>query len=194
MDKLDRVPRMTWKFWGLGLFAPALLLTGGPWAYWRFVDHGFRTIAPGAVYQSAEMPPEALLRTVERYGIHTVLDLREEPQDKLDEERAVLDAAGVRYVNLPTPQVPADATVATFLDLIQEPDSLPVLIHCEHGEGRSVLFAALYRIEFEGWEPEVARQATRLFAWRGSFKPGASKGEYLRNYERRLPVSDDATH
>ena len=71
-----------------------------------------------------------------------------------------------------------------FLDLMRT-DPFPVLIHCHDGFGRSVLFSALYRIEFEGWSNEEARRATRLFPWWGSFKPGSAKGDYLRCYVPR---------
>jgi uncharacterized protein (TIGR01244 family) len=157
------------------------------WAHWRFEEHRFRTIAPGQVYQSAQMPMDDLLETVDDHGIRTVIDLREEPYHELSEERRALEAAGVRYVNLPTPQVPEQETVDTFLDLVGRADSLPILIHCEHGEGRSVLFSALYRIEIEGWGVEDARDETRVFEWRGGFAPGTGKGDYLMAYQRRRP-------
>jgi protein tyrosine phosphatase (PTP) superfamily phosphohydrolase (DUF442 family) len=164
------------------------LIPAGRWAHWRYVQHRFRIITEGAVYQSAQMPMDDLLDTVRARGIQTVIDFREEPQGDLDAERATLEEAGVRYVNLPSPQVPVNATVDAYLDLLQDESAFPILVHCEHGEGRSVLFAALYRIEFEGWEPERARESTRILSWRGSFAPGSSKGDFLSNYRPRLPA------
>ena len=116
-----------------------------------------------------------------------MLDLREEPVRALEAERGALETAGVRYVNLPTPQIPTDDTVDAFLELVQQDGALPILIHCEHGRGRSVLFAAIYRIEIEGWDNEAACASTRFFAWRGAFRAGSEKGDYLRAYQRRLP-------
>jgi len=165
------------------------LVAGLKWAHWRYIQHRFRIIAPGEVYQSAQMPMDDLLDTVRERGIKTVLDLREEGQGELELERETLEEAGIRYVNLPTPQVPTLDTVGKYLDLIQEEDALPMLIHCEHGEGRSVLFSALYRIEVEGWQNEEARKATRMMSWRGSFAPGSRKGEFLRGYEPTLELA-----
>jgi hypothetical protein len=58
-------------------------------------------------------------------------------------------------------------------------------MHCYHGEGRAPLFGAIYRMEYLGWKPEEARKATRFFSFRGSFKPGSGKGEFVRSYVPR---------
>jgi len=56
----------------------------------------------------------------------------------------------------------------------------PLLIHCMHGAGRARLFAAIYRIEFEGWTVE---RAARSLPWRMR-----RKRKWLRKYvARRRP-------
>lgn len=168
------------------LVIAALLAGAGGWyAYWDRVEHRLRTVTDGKIYQSAAMPPDDLRTVVREYGIRTVVDLREAEDDARSAERKALEAAGVAYRNLPTPQIPTDATIDEFLALAGTPDALPLLVHCEHGEGRSVLFAALYRIEFEGWTNEEARQDTRLFPGFSSFRRGAAKGDFLLRYRRR---------
>jgi protein tyrosine/serine phosphatase len=59
----------------------------------------------------------------------------------------------------------------------------PVLIHCEHGEGRAVLFSAIYRMEYENWDNEKARCASRVITYGTSFSLNASKGIYLHDYD-----------
>ena len=168
---------------------------GVSYGHWIVLEHRFETITEGAFYQSAQMPPESLVDVVKEHGIKTVIDLRydEDIEDAADfeKERAALEKAGIRYVRLPAFQVPKDETVNAFLEIAKDAAERPILVHCEHGQGRSVLFAALYRIEFEGWDPERARRATRLFSWRGSFSPDAPKGTYLRDYESRLSSGTD---
>ena len=163
---------------------------GATHGHWIVLEHRFETITEGAFYQSAEMPPEALVDVAREHGIKTVIDLRHdgdiEDTSEFEKERAALEKEGIRYVRIPANQVPTNDTVDAFLEIARDTAERPILVHCEHGQGRSVLFAALYRIEFEGWDPERARRATRLFSWRGSFSPGAPKGIYLRNYESRL--------
>ena len=168
----------------LAFVGVVLLGIAGRYAYWDIVEHRFTTIAEGKVYQSGTLPPGGLVDKIREYGIRTVIDLRREPPEVIDPERVALEQAGARYVNLPSDQVPEEATVDAFLDILG-PTAFPILIHCEHGYGRSVLFAAIYRIEFESWDNEQARCGTRLFSSWGSFKPGSPKGEYLRSYRHR---------
>jgi protein tyrosine/serine phosphatase len=40
-------------------------------------------------------------------------------------------------------------------------DNYPVLIHCYHGTGRAEMYSALYRIEYEKFTNEAARQGVR---------------------------------
>lgn len=179
------VKRRSRRYLLLALLGVAVLALVGRYEYWVLVQHRFQTITEGKVYKSGEMPPDELVDRVESLGIRTVIDFRNEEIEPREAERAALEKAGVKYVNLPSEQVPDSPTVDAYLALMQRPESYPVLVHCEHGVGRSVLFAALYRIECEGWESERARCATSAFPWRGSFKPGSSKGEYVRNYKPR---------
>ena len=64
-------------------------------------------------------------------------------------------------------------------------DNYPVLIHCYHGVGRAEMYSALYRIEYEGWSNEDARNAVRTFIKWSSFDDGKPKGEYLKTYKSR---------
>jgi len=85
--------------------------------------------------------------------------------------------------------------VDRFLETMESCD-YPVLIHCHHGRGRAVLFSALYRIEFEGWDPEDARMATRnrLRIESSNFAKDEPKGVYLREYvPRRHPAGTSKT-
>lgn len=170
------------------LVVASLVFLGLTHAHWVMFDYRFTTITPERVFQSAEIPPPALVRKVREHGIRTVIDLRQGGGEPIEAERRALNEAGVRYVNLPSAQVPDDGTVDAFLGIMERSDTYPVLIHCEHGQGRSVLFAALYRIEFEGWTNESAVGGTRLVSGRGSFAPDEPKGRYLRAYQpRRAP-------
>lgn len=174
------------------VFAVVLLVLASVVAalIWTFVEprDRVRTIAEGKVYQSGVIPPEEIGEVVRRLGIRTVIDLRE-PVEEVQSERAALTAVGVKHVHLPSTQVPTEGTVSRYLDLMREPATYPVLIHCYHGTGRSVLMSALYRIEFEGWDHEKARRATRpALRWLfpgASFDVDAPKGEFLMKYVPR---------
>ena len=171
------------------LIVGALLVTlfvSAWYAHWYFLEHRFSVVSAGDLYQSAEMDPAALADTVREHGIRTVIDLRKEPELGMAEERQALAELGVRYVHIPSEHSPAPETVDAFLAVVAQTKNRPVLVHCAHGEGRSVLFAAIYRIEIQGWENDRARRACRLLPWRGTFSPDGEKGKYLLTYRRRL--------
>jgi protein tyrosine phosphatase (PTP) superfamily phosphohydrolase (DUF442 family) len=156
------------------------------YGHWVLVEHRFKKIATG-VYQSGAFPTEELSARVERYGIRTVFDLRRaQGEGDVAAEADTLRALGVRHIHLPFGKVPDEQAVDSFLEVMARPESYPVLIHCLHGWGRSRLFAAIYRIEFEGWDEERARRATRWITTEAtSFDEDEPKGRFLLEYSRR---------
>ena len=188
---VSRNRQMWW--WGVGLILLGLIGFGAGYEYWAVLDHRFLAITPGRVYSSGAMPSEALAQKVKKYGIKTIIDLRKsEEQQAIDAEHIAMERIGVTHINLPTKQIPEVETVMAFLEIMKKPAAYPVLIHCHHGEGRAVLFSAMYRIEFEGWSNERALNATRLILWRSSFSTERTKGAFLKNYIPRLKdLADD---
>lgn len=173
---------------GLALLGLCVLAIALSYAWWETRRDRIRTITEGRVYQSGEFAPDQLRAEVQRLGIRTVIDLREPPEDA-QRERDALSGTGARFVHLPSSRVPDQATVDRFLEIMRDPTVYPVLIHCKHGTGRSVLLSAIYRIEFEGWDRERARLATRsTLRWMlpgASFAVDAPKGKYLLDYVKR---------
>jgi protein tyrosine/serine phosphatase len=165
---------------GIVLCASAL------YAHWVLFEYRFATVTPGQIYRSGAMPPERLLEKVEASGIRAVIDLRSHGEDEA--ERSALAALGVKYFSLPSSQAPSPSVVDAFLELAAQSDNRPLLVHCEHGVGRAVLFAALYRIEFEGWPNEQARSSAYWRSGLGNFKPDSEKGRFLLDYRRRRPA------
>ena len=86
-------------------------------------------------------PAELAAELARRHGISAVVDLREEDRD--DEDR--LRAAGLAFLHLPAPDMEAlgvdglDRGVAFVRDRLAHGDK--VLIHCQHGIGRSPLLS-----------------------------------------------------
>jgi protein tyrosine phosphatase (PTP) superfamily phosphohydrolase (DUF442 family) len=172
-----------------------LLAAAAQWGYWVAYQYRFTTVTKGQVFLAAAMPVAALVETVQEHGIMSVVDLRashEAPEGLRELQRLTLERMGVTYLYLPSAQVPDPARVSRFLDHAEQQEHRPMLIHCRHGEGRSVLFAAIYRIELEGWSNERARSATRLFPAFSSFDIDRPKGRFLREYRPRGPAPEPA--
>jgi protein tyrosine phosphatase (PTP) superfamily phosphohydrolase (DUF442 family) len=158
------------------------------------IDYRFEAIEFGRFYKSGAMPIRKLKHFVHEYGIRTVIDLRNpgtgdelcpEEFEEIDSQRRGLAEIGVTHAHIPSKQVPEPETLVRFFKVLDDPASYPILVHCHHGTGRAELFTALYRIEYQGWSPEDAREATRWLVWGSSFDPKASKGRFLQDYQPR---------
>jgi protein-tyrosine phosphatase len=97
-------------------------------------------------------PIERTAELASAHGIGAVVDLREESCD----DKEALAAAGLAFLHLPTPDLePATVPmlnegVAFARERIACGDK--VLIHCQHGIGRSALLALCVMVD-QGWEP-----------------------------------------
>jgi rhodanese-related sulfurtransferase len=97
-------------------------------------------------------PIERAGELAREHGIGAIIDLREEDRD--DEEE--LRAAGIDFLHLPTPDLePAaigdlETGVRFARDHIGRGNK--VLIHCQHGIGRSALLSLCVLVD-HGWEP-----------------------------------------
>jgi protein tyrosine phosphatase (PTP) superfamily phosphohydrolase (DUF442 family) len=163
-----------------------VLCASALYAHWVFFEHRFAAVTPGQIYRSGAMPPEQLLEKVEENGIRAVIDLRTHGEDEA--ERDALATLGVKYFNLPSSQAPSSAVVDAFLEFAAQSENRPLLVHCQHGVGRAVLFSALYRIEFEGWPNELARSSAYWGSGLGNFRPDSKKGRFLLDHLRRRPA------
>ena len=86
------------------------------------------------------------------HGIRAVVDLRAEECD----DDALLMSAGIRFLHLPTPDMEPvrydqlEKGVAFVRGVLA--DGGKVLIHCEHGIGRSALLTLCVLVD-QGWQP-----------------------------------------
>ncbi len=113
----------------------------------------------GAVYRGSQPSQRQFAELVERYGIRTVVKL-----DSDHEGRDVVPP-GVRVIHdpLPTWMIPPVEQVHRVLDDIDAAEK-PVYVHCLHGEDRTGLIVALYRVR-HGASPEQAYLDMMLHAF-----------------------------
>ncbi|NHN24241.1 dual specificity protein phosphatase family protein [Flavobacterium jejuense] len=169
---------------------------GGKYYYDMNLNHNFETITEGKVYKSGVIPPDELPKYIKEHNIKSVVDLRfpgtgddvnnpEIPAELTAEKEAIAKLDGINYFNNGSDQVPKEHNLKMFFEIMDNPDNYPVLIHCYHGVGRAEMYSALYRIEYEGMDPNEARQNTRFLTKWSSFDLGKPKGDYLFNYKSR---------
>ena len=83
-------------------------------------------------------------------GINTVIDLTE----NTPEEKGEVEAAGMRYVNIPIvdKSYPTEENIAAFLKTIDDKETGVFYVHCAGGRHRTGDMGALYRFVKYGWD------------------------------------------
>lgn len=170
----------TWMRWTLGL-GIAVLLSAVPLVYYRAeYAHAkrLREVDPGRVYRSGQLTAAGFEEAILRFGIRTIINAQDEYPDpdlpfgyfdrQVVPERDLCLFLGARYVHLapdllPRHRVPRErpAAIERFLEIMDNPESYPVLIHCKAGLHRSGCLVALYHMEYQGWSASDAMQDLR---------------------------------
>jgi protein tyrosine phosphatase (PTP) superfamily phosphohydrolase (DUF442 family) len=164
------------------------------------INHNFETITEGKVYKSGVIPPDEIDDYVKKHKIKSIVDLRfpgtadlennpETPSELTAEKTAVEKLKNVNYFNNGSDQVPNQKNLDVFYKIMDDKNNYPVLIHCYHGTGRAEMYAALYRIEYENFTNEAARNAVRMLVKFSSFDDGKPKGEFLKKYKTRKQLA-----
>jgi protein tyrosine/serine phosphatase len=186
---------------GFAVLAIVLFLVG-KYVYDMNINHNFETITEGKVYKSGVIPPDELENYINEYHIKSVVDLRfpgtgddvnnpEIPAELTAEKEAIEKIKGVNYYNNGSDQVPKPENLKTFFKIMDNPANYPVLIHCYHGVGRAEMYSAIYRIEYENFTNEAARNDVRTLVKWSSFDDGKPKGEYLKAYKSRKELAEE---
>jgi protein tyrosine/serine phosphatase len=100
-------------------------------------------------YRGAQ-PREEDYKQLAAIGIHTIIDLRDDPKDY---EKREAEAAGMRYVNIPMSDTtyPQSAAIEQFLKLVDEPSTGKFYVHCAGGRHRTGVIGAVYRFNHYNW-------------------------------------------
>jgi len=147
-----------------GLGTLAALVVAHEWG-------NFRVVSPGRCYRSAHLDRDELVRSVRKYGIRTVINLRgPNPEEEWYlEETEICRELGVVYYDIPLRSTvePTDGQIAYLINLFEHSEE-PVLLHCRSGIDRAGLASAIWLMVMEGAEKAVAR---KQLSWRYGYLP-----------------------
>jgi uncharacterized protein (TIGR01244 family) len=110
------------------------------------------------LYRGAQ-PNELGLTRLQALGVRTVINIRDEADAAVTDERRIVESLGMRFVHIPikdgnifnwSRRIPAE-TVSRFFEVLGSVTG-PVFIHCKRGTDRTGALVAIYRIARNGWD------------------------------------------
>ncbi len=168
-DPTGPCPALPVRIWLGPLVAVALFLAGALWAYhrWFWVDN-IGVVVPGKLYRSAQ-PGPTQWDAVGQARPDVVMNFctPQEMAGRLEADRQAVRARGADHLHLPIARkVPRLDRVREAIDLIRRSPG-PVWIHCRHGEDRTGVITAAWRVHQQHWPigkalAEMRRYRARL--------------------------------
>lgn len=125
----------------------------------------FAVVDEGVLYRCGQPTPEQLSRLIQEHGIKTVVSFRgsrdaDDPDAWERAERAACEANGAHFETLPCnhKNPPTQIQVDRFLEIMNDTERRPVLVHCRIGQQRTMMFVALYWVHVCGMSPDDAEK------------------------------------
>lgn len=114
-------------------------------------------------------------------GVKAVLNLRTPGEHRADEEKAAVEAAGLKYYNIPIVfGTPTNAQADEFLAITDDPANRPMFIHCTAAV-RVGAFWLIRRVARDGWTWEQALGEAR--------KVGLTNAPHLEEFAKAYLAS-----
>ena len=144
-------------------------------------------------YYRGSQPDAEGFAQLKRFGIKTVIDLRQDY--KRDEETSVRDL-GMNFFRIPlkTRVAATEEQTNYFLNLVNDPANWPVYVHCKGGRHRTGAMTGVYRITHDGWTAEQVWEEMKKYDFESGLfgGPGAQKKFVFLFYQRQLATSTSA--
>jgi tyrosine-protein phosphatase SIW14 len=101
-------------------------------------------------------------------SVKTVIDLQEYGDVT---EPKMVEAAGMKYVRIGmnTRINPTQAQLDQFLQIVNDPASQPVYVHCAGGRHRTGVMTAVYRMTGDGWTGDQAFKEMKKYNFGADF-------------------------
>jgi tyrosine-protein phosphatase SIW14 len=109
------------------------------------------------VYRGAQ-PTDEGWKSLAALGVKTVIDLRLQDEHPTQAEKQAVEAAGMRYINIPMHGMaaPSHEQISKILGLLDSTKEGPVFVHCRRGADRTGTVIACYRVAHDHWQNKKA--------------------------------------
>jgi protein tyrosine/serine phosphatase len=129
-------------------------------------------------------PKEKQYQDLAAIGVHTVIDLRDDPESY---EKPNVEALGMQYVNIPMSDkdYPKSEQIAAFLKLVDDPSTGKFYVHCAGGRHRTGVMGAVYRYTHDKWNYDQVYAEMKQYDFYTRFGHGAMK-KYVEDYWQKM--------
>ena len=141
-------------------------------------------------YRGAQ-PKEGDYKALAALGIKTVIDLRDDSEAY---EKPAVEAAGMRYVNIPMDDksYPKAGQIEAFLKLVDNPETGSFYVHCAGGRHRTGVVGAVYRFMHNQWNYDQAYAEMKRYDFYSRWGHGPMK-QFVQDYWQRLQTQQGAS-
>jgi protein tyrosine/serine phosphatase len=172
-----------------------ILLAGAAWARAQSSSAGKVDIDNfGQINQDyfrGSQPDSAGFAKLKQLGIKSVIDLQADGDSR---EPAWVRVVGMQYFNIPlsSRRSATEEQTEYFLKLVNDPENLPVYVHCAGGRHRTGEMTAIFRITHDGWTADHAYQEMKNYDFYSIGGHGSLK-DYVFQYYREQQTSKEKT-
>lgn len=143
-----------------------------------------------ANYYRGGQPKKDQYQSLKNLGVTTVIDLRNDPTSY---EKSSVEALGMEYINIPMDdaEYPSNATIAKFLEEINDPDNGVMYVHCKGGKHRAGVTGAVYRFNKYGWNYDQVYDEMKRFKFNTSWGRKVMK-TFVEDYAKKVDAPQTA--
>jgi len=124
-------------------------------------------------------------------GVKTIIDLTD---NSMEYEKPAVEAAGLRYVNIPMvdKSAPSMDQINEFLKVVDDPQTGKFFVHCAGGRHRTGVVGAVYRFRHDNWNLEQALAEMDQYEF-GSGYGHSKQRDFVKEYWDQFQAKQTAT-
>src|SRR5258706_2590185 len=155
--------------WVLALVA---ILGGGAWAWAHYIEtYHLATVQEGVLVRDGNRGLREFETAIRKTGAKTVVSLIDDQElgdpkkPQFAREMEFCKQQGVKVVRIPLKLGgwPTSEDVLKFLEVVQEKQNQPVLVHCAQGVRRTGMMVAAFQESVLGWDDSKAKSTMLSF-------------------------------
>jgi len=130
-------------------------------------------------------PKENEYQELAALGIHTVIDLQDNPTSY---EKRSVEALGMKYINIPMSDstYPESAKIDQFLKLVDDSSTGKFYVHCAGGRHRTGVMGAVYRFNHYNWNYDQVYAEMKKYDFYTRWGHGDMK-KFVQDYAVNFP-------